>query len=180
MNDNMIKTLTAGLMHGLKVSKAEGETIFTLGYHEVMNERNPVRSISIAIDNNYKPYLFPMSSLTKEIEFKGKRFVPIVELYKLTGLDLNLRRKELEFYPTKFDVTGFGSVLYVNGVKSFETNCFSKQGGNYPVSFLAGKGRNIVNHYTLYEKLIEWHFNLHNLSPDQFIEVNETNNPYKI
>lgn len=34
------------------------------------------------------------------------------------------------------------------------------------------------SHRTI-EKLCEWHFNCFNLSPDEFIQVDEINNPYK-
>lgn len=150
MNNALTKTLTAGLMHGLKGKHLVGDYgNFTLcqiildnslgdEYEKFLwrnDQDNSIRKF------NCIPSLFPMSALTKEIEFKGERFVPIEVLQSMN----------------------FGWVKIDDG----ELCCDVHNG--MPLSDMS----------LFLDQLNMWHFNIFNLSPDEFIEVNETNNPYK-
>lgn len=46
---------------------------------------------------NVKPILHPLSSLTKEIEHNGEKFVPYIELLRLSSFDIdNMTSEDLE------------------------------------------------------------------------------------
>lgn len=137
MNNALTKTLTAGLMHVLK-GIHNGETHLLTGVttdeaYESLNVKRLKDNYHDLIHfEEFTPYLLPMSSLTKEIEFKGERFVPMQML--------------------------FGSV-------TFWKNYIDKPLSEWEHSKV--------------DWLIEHHFNVFGLSPDEYIEVNETNNPYR-
>lgn len=86
---------------------------------------------------NQKPILRPLSDLTKEIEVNGEKFVPTHELYKL------------------IDEFGIGSPTIV----------ISKTFSGISIHWYYGKQQSSTNPVPLsfYEKLYEWHFDLHSL-----------------
>lgn len=145
MNNALTKTLTAGLMHGLKVKDMYENKVLYIDYTSQTYDFKHV-GLKLCIERNerFKPFLFPMSSLTKEIEFKGERFVPYIELLRICNFDVdNMSDEELNHYK--------------DNCRDIELMMFFEV-----------------------EKLIEWHFNVFGLSPEEFIEVNETNNPYAV
>lgn len=171
MNNALTKTLTAGLMHGLNgqlihdlreefydedfVTDIEifnkGSVWTYAGYSDVCLPIGEGDFHGFLIKHNsgeyccvgksVKPFLFPMSALTKEIEFKGERFVPT---------------QDIPFIRMWWKDSHF--------------------------EFLKSIGENEISSspFRVVEWLIEHHFNVFNLSPEEFIEVNETNNPYKV
>ena len=117
------------------------------------------------------PILHPLSDLTKEIEHKGEKFVPMIELSKLAG-----------FEPQQLDP-----------IDEIVTIC-----NNYSISFGYEKGSffagrinfkendwiediTVKNQLQLFSKLIEWHFDIADLiSKGEAIDVNTLpENPYK-
>lgn len=131
--NNITKTLTAGLMYGLKVESSDGIYSHTheIGIHNVLS-----------IFHHCKPYLFPMSALTKEIEFKGERFVPIDKMSE------ELKLNTIEY-------------------------CWIAANIHQPAFPMKDLRASVV------EWMQKHMFNVEQLSPEEFIEVNETNNPYK-
>lgn len=83
-NELLFKDLSCRLPYGVSV--------------HIINRDNEVRDVVIGTGNiNYvkeikngwwrscKPYLIPMSSIHKEIEFKGEKIVPIEELHNISS-----------------------------------------------------------------------------------------------
>ena len=135
------KTLTAGLMHGLKVQDDFRKTcdlVIELTDRSFTENAREVR-LNYALTKGYIPFLFPMSALTKEIEFKGETFVPIGRIYK--KYKYTISEKTIELILENEDL--------------------------------------FICPYGIIEWLIEHHFNVFGISPEEFIEVNETNNPYR-
>ena len=115
------------------------------------------------------PILHPLSDLTKEIEHKGEKFVPMVELSKLAG-----------FEPQQLDP--IDEIVAI-------CNNYSISFGYEKGSFFAGRINfkendwiediTIKNQLQLFSKLIEWHFSLMD-EGEKFIDVNTLEeNPYK-
>lgn len=149
---NLQKALTHGLMHGLKAHVRDSYVDGSHSDYRIAEikgldfENETVNARCADWNSNYlfedtKPILFPMSALTKEIEFKGERFVPIEVLQSMN----------------------FGWVKIDDG----ELCCDVHNG--MPLSDMS----------LFLDQLNMWHFNIFNLSPEEYIEVNETNNPYK-
>ena len=122
-------------------------------------------------NKDYKPILRPLSDLTKEIEHKGETFIPIVELARMAWKEPLIN---------KFKIN--------NG-----TLWYNFDGDEYYFEFRPNKGflfarmtpyesfMPIDNQLGLFQKLIEWHFDIADLiSKGEAIDVNtlETN-PYK-
>lgn len=52
---------------------------------------------------NVKPILYPLSSLTKEIEHNGEKFVPYVELLRAAAFDIdNMTGEEIEHFKNAY------------------------------------------------------------------------------
>lgn len=114
------------------------------------------------------PILHPLSDLTKEIEHKGEKFVPIVELAKLAFP----KQKLFELYNGYVKLDFNYSFHYIE--REFSFSCKHGFNGNtwdYDCF--------IPNQLPLFQKLAELHFNLMDKS-EPFVDVNtlETN-PYK-
>lgn len=125
--------------------------------------------------NEIKPILRPPSDLTKEIEYKGERFVPIIELYRLSNE--YYYRDELDY--DFIDSWGAkGNILKVFHDRSkdeytefvFGNLSFRKDRTHSKGSFVFGMDlphtirvrKKIHNPYLLFQKLHEWHFDIHN------------------
>lgn len=116
-------------------------------------EDDPLLPIS-----DYHVILHPLSDLTKEIEHGGEKFVPIVELAKMAGLN-----GVIDYAGHRF--------LYLKEWKSF---VYQKECGTPYFSQEVVK-----NQFDLFLKLIEWHFAL-GLDENDYIDINTLNeNPYK-
>lgn len=82
------------LPHGLRVMNSVDMTIWTID----MLSTEVDYSTSILPTYHFthvKPILRPMSDLTKEIIYRGEKFVPMVEIGKLLGYD-NLEKYEID------------------------------------------------------------------------------------
>ena len=122
-------------------------------------------------NKDYKPILHPLSDLTKEIEHKGEKFVPIVELARMAWKEPLIN---------KFKIN--------NG-----TLWYNFDGDEYYFEFRPNKGflfarmtpyesfMPIDNQLGLFQKLIEWHFDLFDgIKNNEAINVNTLEeNPYK-
>lgn len=120
--------------------------------------------------NDILPILHPLSDLTKEIEHKGERFVPIVRLIEIAfDVEVNTNRVELSFEDDMYiaEINGFEFVFDItdNSLLSFRHNFPSV----------------VPKQLTLFQKLIEWHFDLFGgIENKEAINVNDLKtNPYK-
>ena len=118
-----------------------------------------------------KILLRPLSDLTKEIEHKGEKFVPIVGLTEIAfeGEEIDTNRVKLSFeddmYIVKINELEFGFDITDN---SF-------------VSYLYSLTSYVPSQLLLFQKLIEWHFDIADLiSKGEAIDVNTLEiYPYK-
>lgn len=138
-----IEMLAPYLPYALKVSKIH-----------TMHAHNGIGNIFQIIDaankglDQYKPYLRPLSQLTQEIEHNGERFVPA---YKINHFKKSTGLYPKGVYPTitglcdrhiNEDLTTYGGGSWEGGLESdIDTFQF----------------------YKLYQKLIEWHFDVFGL-----------------
>lgn len=113
------------------------------------------------------PVARPLSDLTKPIVHNGETFVPIVELAKMASLKL------------KWVVTFEDGQCYIG------TDVYQKQYTFFysisEQSFYINSIRDMKHtpyQFKLFQKLIEWHFNIMDES-EPFIPVTEEFNPYK-
>lgn len=118
-------------------------------------------------NKDYKPILRPLSDLTKEIEHKGEKFVPIIKLIEIAfgGEEIDTNRVKFSFeddmYIAKISEVEFG----------FDTT------DNSFVSHFHSFASYIPSQLLLFQKLIEWHFDLITEECEK-VYVTETNNPY--
>ncbi len=179
-----IKHLSAYLPYGLKMMWSDGK-IDTLNpsldendYKE--NEvRLPLVLFSISQEyNNIKPILRNLSDLTKEIEVNGERFVPMVLLAQIAGLDT-----------TKYDLSQYDNG---RGVVSYGIRCNienDEDDDTYEVlgfDLITGFGKHyrpskqwsiVSNQIELWECLHKWHFDIYSLIPQGLaVDMNTLNN----
>ena len=114
-----------------------------------------------------KPIVRPLSDLTKEIEHKGEKFVPIIELAKVAFTNSRYSFKLSE---------GLDKFVWIDD--DWNNFKFYFEGYNFHYD---GYNRFIPNQFKLYQKLIEWHFDIADLiSKGEAIDVNTLEeNPYK-
>ena len=120
----------------------------------------------IKMDDGYYPYimancnpiLHPLSDLTKEIEHKGEKFVPIYKIFNP---------------PVPIDQTQIA-----NEVKSYNLYAVIKK--NDVVVYKIKKDYTVIP-FWIVQKLIEWHFDIAGLiEKGEAIDVNTLpENPYK-
>lgn len=133
--------------------------------------------------------LLPLSSLTKEIEVKGKKFVPFLELYKKASFDIYKYDYDLkEPHGIYEEENNFGLIVYHkhdNQRDGFSLSLPTSYSNRFEFE-LSLNNENIknskcnVNQLELIEKLYEWHFDLHGLIEKGLaIDVTTlTDNPY--
>ena len=133
---------------------------------------------------NIKPILHPLTDLTKEIEHKGERFVPIVELAKLANVE-TIGRAEFS-KQTEFQTHFYVDYINKRVRKRFQLRrlTFEKEGIKLDFEYFYPYRNGFLyvdNQFMLFTKLIEWHFDLFNgIESGEAIDVNTLNeNPYK-
>ena len=137
--------------------------------------------------SNVTPILHPLSDLTKEITHKGETFIPIVELLKMEQ-SLGLKYARINHNVTKIDTheSSEGNTYQVeytepysnmeDGLIQFSYSERYRRFGKVmfkPYRQALGVGFQ----FDMFQKLIEWHFNLMDES-ELFIDVNTIENPY--
>ena len=161
--------LAFSLPYGLKVLRVNDNIIinyFGIHYVNEFDRNDP--------EIDYHPILHPLTDLTKEIEHKGERFVPIVELAKMNRF--------IEDSNANHIITDTGAFIYkvycdeyVDFAYDSKHNCFSAFDKDSCVPIL------ISNQLYLFLKLIEWHFDIAGLiEKGEAIDVNTLpENTYK-
>lgn len=110
--------------------------------------------------NHIKPILRPLTDLTKEIEVNGEKFVPIIELAKISEKRFS-KLIECEENESGYFVGFIGtdeqrfSFVYFHKTKSFLLHS--------SITTSIGNSVYPANQLEMFNKLYEWHFDIHNL-----------------
>jgi hypothetical protein len=118
--------------------------------------------------NDVLPLLRPLSSLIKEIEVDGKRFVPMVELADIAYCDISDKN-----YKTAQDENSIGVSFNIENDEnefthqvfaySFTTKHFGRHLRITPHQKHLAEVEFVLHQLELFEKLHEWHFDIYGL-----------------
>jgi len=131
---------------------------------------------------NFMPMMRPLSSLTSEITVDGsQKVVPIVELAKMARFESDENNKA-EFRgvgkpPYGYDPTKYKPYYdcWYQFRRRQEWNIIYDNRGLYVKESHHGWYESMaVNMPDLYQQLLKWHVNIFDISPDEFIEINES------
>ena len=108
-----------------------------------------------------KPLLRPLSQLYQEIEHKGKKFVPIIELLKLGGYRNFDDNAYFNFTSLKFEIWNKCLIFKHSENKIV----FEFLGGSFNLFKIEPKYEifKAANQLEMFQKLYEWHFDIHGL-----------------
>lgn len=87
--EELIKIYSAYLPYGLSVFFEENNAFYPLVINNPSVSMKGGFNINEVINEEMKPLLWDMDMLTKEIEHKGERFIPIEFLMKMRSVDIN-------------------------------------------------------------------------------------------
>lgn len=168
-----LEELALYLPYGLKYSfdgedlhhTVIGMDITDMGIHLI----SPYNDYGTCNINRGKPILRPLSQLTQEIEHNGKNFIPIVELYKIAcGNYSDAVVKYVDILSTtemRHAMKGFSDFYF--GIYQSENDV--RLGTQYHFKLWSTdlEGRHTIVQTVfcqslLFQKLHEWHFDLHN------------------
>lgn len=146
-----LKHIAPYLSYGLMIQYLENETFELVGFNR--NTIYHTRGFFVELPGNLKPILRPLSDLTKEIEHNGEKFVPIDVIRSISETP----------YSSSFRFEN-GNFIFTE--EKLENNYGLSSWVEY--DFYAG------NQYDLFQKLIEWHFDVFGLrEKDLCIYYNE-------
>ena len=130
-----LKHLAPYLPYGLKMKLLN----FPFDGHIRILELDCGHDFHFYLQNNYvRPFLRPLSDLTKEIEVNGERFVPIIKLNSDCLPDFGFNGMDFTF--------------------TFEGDMSSDGGYSFERTTQVAS-----NQYLLFQKLAEWHFDIFGL-----------------
>jgi len=148
------------LLEDAHISKLEGivQGYYLIDYNEIGTEER----------DDVLPVLHPLPDLTKPIEHKGEKFVPMIELAKIEGIGCD------GIVVVKGDYKGY---VLNSGILEF---VYSPDNNSFQLS-IGIPSMDVDNQLSLFQKLVEWHFDLADLiSKGEAIDVNTLEaNPYK-
>lgn len=135
----------------------------------------------IHIPYKSKPVLRHISDLVNEIEHNGKKFMPMLELYKIVQEET----EELEYneYKTAFIpeiIASFAHFLTKDLKHGYQFNYLLPQ-KSFTLVHSDTREHETISQFELFQKLVEWHFDIAGLiKKGEAIDVNTLNeNPYK-
>lgn len=121
-----------------------------------------IENLQMILSNSDKLVLRPLSDLTKEIEVNSARFIPMLKLAEIGITD----NEGITFLCENNFISNFGFARY--GIKILvhnELNYFNFM--TEEISFYYenqhGQHDSIDNQYQLFQKLLEWHFDIFGL-----------------
>ena len=139
---------------------------------EVISDKEPMDLVY------FKPILFPLSLLTKEITINDETFVPIKNLFELHHCGMRIKEKLqcFSFDKNKIKYDDFNCAI-TDGVYMFG---YSNYGGFQAIDTDEYKNYTVINQLELLMKLFEWKFDVFELIEAGLAEpVTEDFNPYK-
>jgi len=142
-----LKHLAGYLPYGLKVRYIERNETHILDFSNL----NSICSYQIHL----KPILRPLSDLIKEIKLNGEKFVPIIEICKLSETV-----NELVRINAKSNICGFD---FTNEIQEILRFCYHFNTKHFQLTNEESYNQCILNQYEMFQKLLEWHFDIHGL-----------------
>ncbi len=131
--------------------------------------------------SKFKPILHHLSDLTKPIEHKGKKFVPIVELAKMCYNNTFNIYPEIKTFEAlnSNNEESFGFIGYTEDERFSLT--FDNTFNNQSFEFWIDGSEHYIKQFDLFLRLIEWHFDIAGLiEKGEAIDINTLpENPYK-
>lgn len=134
----------------------------SLGVEEICIA-NGLHTQTLSFDDcitDYSPMLRPISSLTKEIEHKGEKFVPIIEIAKLYASTDNIEAikgavTNFHYFKCYYGKSDYQILIINDNLRGWFSYYFNDDEPNC--------GINIVNEWEVRDKLFEWHFDVFGL-----------------
>lgn len=164
-----LKHITGYLPYGLKILDFVngGKSLIDDTY--LLDPKNCHRCLTFAKETE-KPILRPLSDLEKEIEVNGEKFVPLYKLCKMQGFTMS---NDWEYsFNTEFNIVAMMKskdwiFRYMNSEKSFWLNGTADYNKKHQKSH---------KQLEMFEKLYEWHFEIHGLIEKRLaININTLN-----
>jgi len=170
-----LKYLANYLPYGLKVKSKSAVwdlrtlTLSMVGSLERTNKRHIYHESWLIEDTNFKPILRPLSDLTKEIEHNGEKFVPLVELFKISKGNYQQEIKYhsvMSTHQIQIEMLGFRNYFF--GLYESDRDVRIENGlyfDCYSTDLIMDNRfeEKILCQYSLFEKLFEWHFDVFGL-----------------
>ena len=151
-----------------------------------IKEKFTYLSINSFLKEKYKPILFPLSSLTKEITINGEEFYPLEILGQLIDEDYKyLSDDEYGCIIGKDETWGFSHIDADGVINSYNLFYSEKKMGFFSTIYKDGNPDDIIDEiehssFELFQKLFEWKFDVFGLIDAGLAEpVTEDFNPYK-
>ena len=165
------------LNKGLKVKTINGDILDLVGVinNDVYVE-HPEHGIVKYNSFDVLPIFHPLSDLTKPIEHNGEIFIPIVELAKIASARLKPAPADCNKFEVDTEFFKYGSRLWENFFWYDEKGFFC-----WVIATQRREHKQFVeNQLQLFQKLIEWRFDIAELLDKEAIDVNILPvNPYK-
>ena len=160
MKEITLREWSAYLPYGLKFKTKIGlDTLLTLSDELINCDLEEWYSL-----NKVKPILYDLSWLTREITHKGETFVPLLNLVDPDKSDWDkMECLEFQAVPNIPQSQKWFKVKHLELGEVIQINPFNLE----------------VLPHKLFQKLIEWKFNVFNLPDELIVRVTEDFNPYK-
>lgn len=156
--EEQLKIYSAYLPYRLNLKSGEFITEMCASKKYILDdyehEFTSIDDLCYTVNHTYKPILYDLSYLTKEIEHEGRKFIPM-HLLKNGGTDLN----EYRFLEWK------GYSVIDN--EEHET-CYDPETMSF-YQFYMGESRMCTGQYEKFQMLLKWHFNVFNLPESEYI-----------
>ena len=164
MKEITLKEWSAYLPYGLKLWYEDNKDIYPL---VVSNNTVSIRggfNINDVKSYNLKPILYDLSWLTREITHEGETFVPLLNLVDPNKSDWDkMECLEFQAVPNIPQSQKWFKVKHLELGEVIQINPFNLE----------------VLPHKVFQKLIEWKFNVFNLPNELIVRVSEDFNPYK-
>ena len=158
-----IKHLAAYLPYGLKAVNEIRN--FTVEIKGLQTDNDVIHNLGKSPIKFIKPILRPLSDLTKEIEVNGEKFISAISLARFVDNGHNHADSLIKNYGT-------------NHIRVYTDKCDDVESVDFKIivnDFFILKCNESIQcptYLRIYNKLLEWHFNVFNLPENLFVDIN--------
>lgn len=158
------------------------ETVYGMNYYKESQDVYLITSFDDLDIEYFKPILRPLSDLTKEIEYNGEKFIPLIKLFMLArgSYDINIKHYSI-MSPQWIKIEMLGYKDYHLRLISIEGDVRLDKGYSFEMFSTDlrcddKKTELVQNHNLLFQKLYEWHFDIYELiNHNLAIDINTLN-----